>query len=61
MSVFLVILWVVGAIVSLGATYVSFGWTLRCQYFPEGKRWWMPVVKLASISAYTALIIFRPF
>lgn len=61
MNIVLIVLWVIGVGVSLLATYTSFGWTMMTNFFPEGKRWWMPFVKFASIASYTALIVFRPF
>ena len=61
MNISLIVLWAIGLLVSLFFTYQTFGWTLMCNYFPEGKRWWMPWAKFVSIASYTALIVFRPF
>lgn len=55
------ILWVAGLVVSTFGIYVTWGNAMLVGMFPEGRRWWMPWARLASLTLFAAVVLLHPF
>lgn len=55
------IIWFIFLMITIVAIYNTVGAAGITCMFPEGKRWWHPVVQLISLVLFALVILFHPF
>lgn len=61
MTALLAIAWAALVLLAMAGIYVTWGNAQLVAMFPEGRRWWMPWARLASLAAFSAVILCHPF